>query len=644
MKKILDLLKWQHKLFIFAIIVAIIPALIIGMSLINKTEEELTQSINIQITNIADNISSKINQFFVNQYEKEFLIKKALENNNLGIEGKLSLIVATVGSIDEVVSLSLIFKKNDNYSIAFRSHKEIIDSLLNAKDSVIQTLIAAPQKIVPKLLTKKENFGNPVYIPSVNDWFIYSIIDVKISGAPDAYLLSVIRLSQLQKELSMPLYKEAGKIFLINSLGETIFNTVKSPTEQKIIEKALYILQGKSRVTEISNFLKNNQKYVTAIAFPQNIKWAVIVIKSYNNAYALVNALKYSMYKWLFVGIILALLFTLFFLGRIKKPLNHIIEKAQEISKGNFDIKIEYKKEDDALGILGSTLEKMSKYLKKSFAQIEEQNKKLEEYNRTLEQKVLERTAELKETNMHLQEAYNKVLELNNEKNEFLGIAAHDLKNPLVSIKGFGEIIRDDTSLDKDSLAEFANTIVESSERMFEIITSLLDINKIEEGRIELKINSFFINNIVKEILYQNIDTANKKEIEIHSNYVEPDIELITDKHLLMQVLDNIVSNAIKFSPPGKPIEVTIEKYMDNNIKIIIKDNGPGLSEEDKSKLFKKFAKLSAKPTAGEHSTGLGLSIAKKVIEMLQGNILVESELGKGAKFIIILPKQIHNN
>ncbi len=105
-------IKWQHVLIIFAVFLATIPALIIGLNLISKTEQEITQSINLQLTNVANNVSNEINFFFVDQLEKQFLIKKSFENESLGVNEKVALIVSAVGSIDELVSIALIFGKN----------------------------------------------------------------------------------------------------------------------------------------------------------------------------------------------------------------------------------------------------------------------------------------------------------------------------------------------------------------------------------------------------------------------------------------------------------------------------------------------------------------------------------------------------
>ncbi len=629
-------LKWQHELIIFAILLTTIPALVIGISLIKKTKQDLTQNINSQLANISNNVSNEINLFFVDQIEKQYLIKKSIESEELGGNEKVALIISAVSSIDEVTSISLLFKEKDTLTTALQSEKAFIDSLdTNSKEELLG-LIANKIDVANNLLREKRKFGNPIFIESLDKWFIYSILEVNIHDAPEAYLVSLLDLSYLQKRLQKKIYTEVGNIVVTNMYGESIFNSIDSLTNKAIVSDAVNMLKGNARVTEVSSYSQNDEKFVVSISFTENINWVVIAIEDYNKAYTVVNEMNSTMRTWILIGVSLAMLVGLLITARIRKPINHLVDKAKDISRGNYDIEVDYKL-NDSIGTLGSTMESMSRSIQNSFVKIEKQNKELEEYSKTLEDKVTARTQKLKETNDDLQKAYLQVLELNNEKNEFLGIAAHDLKNPLVAIKGFGSIIRDDKNLSEDQLSEFADDIVQSSERMFDIITSLLDINKIEEGRVDINYEQVSTTEIVKTILVQNLESAAKKNISINFAEPNPDIYLETDRDLVLQIFDNILSNAIKFSPKGKSIEIKIAREGDF-INMIVKDNGPGISDKDKLNLFKKFTKLSARPTGGENSTGLGLSIAKKIAEMLGGDILVSSKLGEGAEFKIVLP------
>lgn len=254
-----------------------------------------------------------------------------------------------------------------------------------------------------------------------------------------------------------------------------------------------------------------------------------------------------------------------------------------------------------------------------------EAEKILKEYNHKLEEKVKERTKEL--------------VQSNNEKNEILGVAAHDLKNPLSNIKMLAKLLKEDLTLSKDEIKEFSDDILNTSERMFELIKNLLDINAIEQGKINLDFENFDFAFEFSVQINNYIELAKNKNIDIHYSNNLSNSTVFADRSATMQIIDNLLSNAVKYSPFNKEIFISLDNYDDNFICFSVKDQGPGISEEDKKKLFQKFSRLSAKPTGGEHSTGLGLSIVKKLINLMGGEAFCESELGKGAKFVATFKK-----
>lgn len=234
----------------------------------------------------------------------------------------------------------------------------------------------------------------------------------------------------------------------------------------------------------------------------------------------------------------------------------------------------------------------------------------------------------------------DRLEQLNMEKNEFLGIAAHDLKNPLTGIKGLSElIVMEIEEMERTEIEEFCVQIKQLSEYMFQIIVDLLDINAIEEGKINLTIVDFPLEEVITHAMEKFNTQAKKKNITLHLDLQPFGEKVLGDANRTQQVLDNLISNAIKFSPFDKKIWISSEKHIDGESAIVeIRDEGPGISKEDKKKLFGKFARLSAQPTGNENSTGLGLSIVKKIVEAMDGAIWCESEPGKGASFKFTLP------
>ncbi len=256
---------------------------------------------------------------------------------------------------------------------------------------------------------------------------------------------------------------------------------------------------------------------------------------------------------------------------------------------------------------------------------------------------------EIEMTNVELQEK-NLLLEgLNREKNEFLGVAAHDLKNPLQTIIMNTSMIRRYAErMNEQQRDELLDRVEETSRRMHDIIEKLLDANAIESGTIELKSESVALVREVRSLVQDYMPKAAAKNITLHFEVQNENLCALADKNRAIQVVENLLSNAIKFSPHDKNVYVRMTKgELPTSHKpalcLAIQDEGPGLSDDDKEKLFGKFARLSARPTGGEHSTGLGLSIVKKLIEAMHGEIWCDSELGKGATFAFRLPLADNN-
>jgi signal transduction histidine kinase len=177
---------------------------------------------------------------------------------------------------------------------------------------------------------------------------------------------------------------------------------------------------------------------------------------------------------------------------------------------------------------------------------------------------------------------------------------------------------------------------------MSAIISNLLDINAIESGKFNLIPELLDAVSITRTLVGEYQERAAAKQITLQFSSAEPSVTAFLDTNSTMEVLDNLVSNAVKYSPHGTTVFVYVESVAviaDASVALIsVRDEGPGISNEDKSKMFGKFARLSAKPTGGESSTGLGLSIVKRLVEAMNGRIWCESTLGEGSTFVLALP------
>jgi signal transduction histidine kinase len=250
-----------------------------------------------------------------------------------------------------------------------------------------------------------------------------------------------------------------------------------------------------------------------------------------------------------------------------------------------------------------------------------------------------QKNMELTAINNQLEDKNDQLNILLSEKNEFISIATHDLRNPLNNVIGLSQLLKEDNEkiLDSESL-ENLDYVIESSTQMLEIIENILSDRSLSSGTINPNFKNIDINEVIEEIINLYHFKSEQKRIALIYNKPDELIILYMDSFILHQILDNILSNAIKFSPFDKKIEVTLASN-EHHISISIKDEGPGFSKEDKEKVFIKYSKLSARPTGGESSSGLGLSIVKKLCDVINADISLNSEEGKGAEFILTIKK-----
>ncbi|MGE5680229.1 MAG: ATP-binding protein [Bacillota bacterium] len=256
-----------------------------------------------------------------------------------------------------------------------------------------------------------------------------------------------------------------------------------------------------------------------------------------------------------------------------------------------------------------------------------QKNNELTEANR----KLMEMHHELAQKNRELEKA-------NEQKNKFLRMAAHDIRNPIGSALAFSSFLEEEagSKLSQTQL-EYLGYIKESNEFVLQLLNELLDIAVIESGKLQLNKSRVDLSALIKRNISVNKIIADKKSITIKVSSCEQSFKLDIDCTKIEQVLNNLISNAIKFSFPESIIEVKICKIGSEAIVAVI-DNGQGIPQTELDNLFKPFARTSVQSTAGERSTGLGLSIVKKIVEAHEGKVWVESQVSKGSAFYFSLP------
>jgi signal transduction histidine kinase len=248
-------------------------------------------------------------------------------------------------------------------------------------------------------------------------------------------------------------------------------------------------------------------------------------------------------------------------------------------------------------------------------------------YSRELEKA----TAELKEANIRLQE-------LDRLKDDFISTVTHELRTPLTAVRSLAEIIHANPKIDADRLDNFSGIIIKESERLIRLVSQILDYEKIESARLDWTITSLDLREVVNDAVISTRHLTVEKNVTIDLDLAEKAPPVSGDHDRLVQVMVNLISNAVKFCDPNDGMIVVRLRAIDHRLRVDVQDNGIGIKPEDQGKVFEPFRQIK-NPTQGRPmGTGIGLTITKRIIDFHHGRIWVDSEPGKGTIFSFELP------
>lgn len=261
---------------------------------------------------------------------------------------------------------------------------------------------------------------------------------------------------------------------------------------------------------------------------------------------------------------------------------------------------------------------------------------------RDLSKKLSGQKAQLIEQKEEIQAAQEQIVQqneslqkINKEKDNLIAMVAHDLRSPLNQIRGVLGLIKMESA--SDTANQFIDIANQSSEVLSERINRILDIEAINAGKVNIKSERVEVNKVL-EFLKQSIhNIALQKQMDLIID-ANNELSCLADENYLLQVLENLCTNAIKYSPENSEIKISVSSE-EKNVLFSVMDQGPGISDKEKANLFLPYSKTSNKPTGNESSTGLGLAIVKKYVEAMSGEVWVESEVNKGSVFYVKLPK-----
>jgi signal transduction histidine kinase len=347
--------------------------------------------------------------------------------------------------------------------------------------------------------------------------------------------------------------------------------------------------------------------------------WYIFVSQSPVESYEPINTVLKRIVSLLIFSVAILSAMGFWAARRIVKPI-HILQRGAEIiGEGNLNHRIDIKTGDE-IEDLAVEFNRMVEKINESYS--------------GLEKRVSERTEELKKS-------YQEMETISRLKSEFLTNMSHELRTPLNSILGFSEMLYEGLSGElTEKQLEYSNYIYKSGKHLLELINDILDLSKIEAGKMELKPVEFSVRRAIEEVQSIVTPMAMKKKISVGVAIESTVSTIVADQRMFKQIMYNLLSNAVKFTNEGGHIDVN---GMSNNyfLQVSVVDNGKGIKKEDKGIIFKEFKQANGSTTRGYEGTGLGLALTKRYVEMQGGSISVESEYGQGSNFTFRLPVDI---
>jgi signal transduction histidine kinase len=365
------------------------------------------------------------------------------------------------------------------------------------------------------------------------------------------------------------------------------------------------------------------QKVFSSWAVIPVLGWAVFVEQPVEEVYGPLYASMFRTSGFLLVGLGMALVASLLVARRVVRPLEALRKGVERIGGGDLNSRLDVKTGDE-IEVLADEFNRMAENLRSAYA--------------GLEQKVAERTRDLAVANERLQE-------LDRLKSDFVSNVSHELRTPLTAIKGAVDLIlREVAGPLTEKQIHYLTRMRSNTQHLAGLINDLLDLSKIESGKIEVKSSRVSLGGLLHEVVETLRPVAAEKTIGLEANTPEPSILVWADRDKINQVLMNLIGNAIKFTPAHGTVTVSASTNGSARVQVSVSDTGPGIPSEEREKIFDRFYQIAQAGEAKPRGTGLGLAICKALVELHGGRIWVETESGQGCTFAFTLPASAAQN
>lgn len=470
-------------------------------------------------------------------------------------------------------------------------------------------------------------------------------------------VVGVVKYSILINRLFAGLFNlsigDTGHVILIDGKGRILFHHgIDMIKEHLPMDKGLGLLLSSSKTYgTVSDKYFHDKKIFIAFnkANPpylcdRGIRWIALVVQDDAEVLKPINRFMIGIIIIAFLMLILAVPVGSIFGGRVAKPIHELYITAERIIDGDWDHAMDIN--------TGDEIEEFANIFSRMVTDIRNKQKELEEFSKGLESKVAERTKELMQaqeaslniledlqaSKEELEKANKELKKLDELKSEFISTVSHELRTPLSIIKEGISLVLDKIPGDvNEKQTKILDISKYNIDRLARIIDSLLDISKIEAGKVEMNKDLITISDVVNQVAASFNGKIKEKGLVMRLDIDKVEGKIYADTDRITQVLTNLIGNAVKFTSSGH-IDISC-KEKEDSVVCSIADTGMGIAKDDLPKMFNKFQQFGRTAGAGEKGTGLGLAIAKNIIDMHNGAIWVESEIGKGTKFTFKLHK-----
>jgi signal transduction histidine kinase len=414
--------------------------------------------------------------------------------------------------------------------------------------------------------------------------------------------------------------KRKTEVVYLNLLRHGIDKAVKLESAEGVA--ALHAAGGENGSGIITDYL--GQQTLSAWRYIPLSNWGLVVKVNAAEAFATIYILERFLWFLIAIALLSGILTALTIARSIADPINKLHSGAEIVGSGNLNYKVGTEASDE-IGQLSRSFDEMVANLKKITASRDELNQEIKKREKVEEELIAAKGAA---------ESANKA------KSDFLSMMSHELRTPLNAIIGFSEMLVDEAfGKLNEKQKEYIMDVLTSGQHLLLLINDVLDISKVEAGKMELKLSEINIKSIVVNSVVMIREKASDHNIEIIENVDENTGNILVDERKMKQIMYNLLSNAVKFTQDGGKIGIEVKKTDNNELLVIVWDTGIGIEEKDKSKIFVEFKQIDSELSRKYAGTGLGLSLTKKLVELHGGKIWFESEgKDKGSRFSFTLP------